>query len=145
MPPPPAGMLEIPLTELGAAERPECRHEHAVVIDQPQVRASLDDDVRRLDVTVRNSVLAQVPGQPAQREPHLLQRAGVLQVLGDECGEALPVHPVHPHDRIGAALRGDPLRLELAGDQIGALDAGEVLRDRVVALVQRVEPLVEAA
>ena len=50
-------MLEIPLPEFRAGEPRESGHEHAVVVDQAQLRIALHDDVRRLDVAVRDAAV----------------------------------------------------------------------------------------
>jgi hypothetical protein len=88
-------MLEIALAELGAAEGREAGHEHAVIVDQAEVRAFLHDDVARLDVAVRYHS-AQLRGTPRSdmRNCWSIASAG----RGNECRERLAVRPVHPHD-----------------------------------------------
>ena len=74
MQPAAARVLEVALAELGAAPGFELRHEHPVVVDQPQFGGALHDDVAGLDVAVGDVVRLQMPRKLAKRLAQLQQR-----------------------------------------------------------------------
>jgi len=94
MPASTTGVLEIALAKLRALQASELWHEHAIVIDQPQLSRALDDHIGRLDVAVRDTVPVQFARNSTQRHAQLLERVGVGPVRGNVCRKRLAVRPV---------------------------------------------------
>ena len=138
-------VLEIRLAKFHAARSGKRGNQHAVVVDQSEPASCLHDYVRGLDVAVRDAMRAEVPGQVPKRRTQALQHICVIALPGHECGERFTFRPLHPDDRVGPILGGDPAGLELEVHEIGTPDRPQVIGYGFVANLQRVGRLVKTA
>jgi hypothetical protein len=103
----PAGVPEVSLSKVDAAERCDLRQVHAVVVDELHVGRIPHDDVARLDIPVRDAEGRELARHHAQRGPQLLQCDGVLNDDRNVGSQRPTFGPVHPDDRVRAALSAD--------------------------------------
>ncbi len=111
-------MLVIAVPDLVAVAAAEIGHEHAVVVDQPQLVTG-DQDVAVLQVTVRDMLCLQVTNQlgPSFREPGNGIRPA--QVARHVLIERLAFDPFHLQNGIPGSLDLDALGLEVEIDHVG--------------------------
>src|SRR3954454_16075268 len=76
------------------------RHEHAVVVDQAQRAAAIDQDVAVLQVAVRNSEPTQLADHLEKSALDVRQRTRLRQTHFDGAVQGPAIEPRHLGDRI---------------------------------------------
>src|SRR5262245_63720967 len=137
-------MLEMLVADLAPLARTHAGDEHAGVIDQLDV-AVRHHHVAVLNVAVGDPFLLEEPGNGGKIAARLVERARILEVLVEPDAQGIALDPVHPHDGKGPLANADPRLLEIEIDKASVAERPQLLRNRVVLLLDRRNLPVKAA